>query len=205
MNELVYMNNDEVVCDSLMVAEKFGKEHSKVIRSIEKILEGIPKSGDTPKLFKKSSYLQEQNGQRYKKYLMNRDGFSLLVMGFNGKKALEWKLKYIDAFNQMEKFLTEKQSQAWIETRKQGQFTRKSETDVIKRFVEYAKEQGSSNADKYYMIFSKLANKMADVESRDTATIMQLNNLSLIENIQRCCLYICMRKEVIVCQKKKKK
>ena len=36
---------------------------------------------------------------------MDRDGFSLLVMGFTGKKALEWKLKYIDAFNQMEETL----------------------------------------------------------------------------------------------------
>ena len=36
---------------------------------------------------------------------MNRDGFSLLCMGFTGKKALEWKLKYIDAFNQMEEKL----------------------------------------------------------------------------------------------------
>lgn len=34
---------------------------------------------------------------------MNRDGFSLLAMGFNGKEALSWKLKYIEAFNKMEK------------------------------------------------------------------------------------------------------
>ncbi|WP_370649558.1 ORF6C domain-containing protein [uncultured Limosilactobacillus sp.] len=38
-------------------------------------------------------------------YYMNRDGFSLLAMGFTGKKALQFKLKYIDAFNQMEKQL----------------------------------------------------------------------------------------------------
>ena len=36
---------------------------------------------------------------------MNRDGFSLLAMGFTGKKALQWKLKYIEAFNEMEETL----------------------------------------------------------------------------------------------------
>lgn len=36
---------------------------------------------------------------------MNRDGFSLLCMGFTGKEALEWKLKYIEAFNKMEEKL----------------------------------------------------------------------------------------------------
>lgn len=41
-------------------------------------------------------------------YIMNRDGFSLLAMGFTGKKALEWKLKYINAFNEMERQLRER-------------------------------------------------------------------------------------------------
>lgn len=38
-------------------------------------------------------------------YFMNRDGFTLLAMGFTGKQALDWKIKYINAFNQMEKWL----------------------------------------------------------------------------------------------------
>lgn len=45
---------------------------------------------------------------------MTRDGFSLLVMGFTGKEALEWKLQYIRAFNQMENFIREKSTQMWI-------------------------------------------------------------------------------------------
>ena len=116
-------------------------------------------------------------------YLMNRDGFSLLVMGFTGREALEWKLQYIWAFNQMENFIREKSTQMWIETRKAGKFTRKAETDTIKKLVEYAKEQGSSHAEKLYMTYSKLANKMAGINKRDEATVMELNNLSLMENI----------------------
>ena len=116
-------------------------------------------------------------------YLMNRDGFSLLVMGFTGKKALDWKLKYINAFNQMENYIREKQSQSWIETRTVGKLSRKAETDVLKQLVEYAKQQGSEHADMLYMTYSKLANKTVGVADRDTATAKQLTNLSVTENI----------------------
>ena len=98
MNELVMVENNQVVVSSRQVAENFGKEHSKVIRSIE----GIANFGDTQGMFHKVSYINEQNGQEYKEYLMNRDGFSLLVMGFTGKEAMTWKIKYIQAFNEME-------------------------------------------------------------------------------------------------------
>lgn len=45
--------------------------------------------------------IPDSYGRPQRAYLMNRDGFSLLVMGFTGKSALEWKLKYIEAFNRM--------------------------------------------------------------------------------------------------------
>lgn len=96
--------NGEPVASSLQIAESFEKRHDHVMRGIEDILRGLPKNGDTP-MFYKTEYTHEQNGQTYPMYLMNRDGFSLLVMGFTGKAALEWKLKYIQAFNEMEKKL----------------------------------------------------------------------------------------------------
>lgn len=98
MDTLVITHNKQAVTSSLQVAETFGKEHSKVIRSIE----GIAKSGDTHRMFVKDTYTNEQNGQSYPMYYMNRDGFTLLAMGFTGSKALQFKLQYIDAFNQME-------------------------------------------------------------------------------------------------------
>lgn len=105
MNELVYLKKNEAMTTSLQVAEVFEKQHTKVIRAIENIIKGLPQNGDTPKLFSKSYYTHPQNNQKYPIYYMNRDGFSLLVMGFTGKKALEWKLKYIEAFNQMEQYI----------------------------------------------------------------------------------------------------
>lgn len=182
MNELVYLKNDEAVCDSLQIAEKFGKEHRNVLRAIDDLLETLLKIEQPSKQFI-ASKRKADDGQYHRMYLMNRDGFSLLVMGFTGKNALEWKLQYIRAFNQMENFIREKSTRMWIETRKAGKFTRKAETDTIQKLVEYAKEQGSSHAEKLYIIYSKLANKMAGITKRDEATVMQLNNLSLMENI----------------------
>jgi Rha family phage regulatory protein len=182
LNELVYLKNDEAVCDSLQVAEKFRKNHYHVLRDIENLIGGISKIGETH-YFKKTYYTNEQNGQRYPKYYMNRDGFSLLAMGFTGMKALEWKLQYISAFNQMENLIKEKTTETWIETRKTGKLTRKAETDTIQNLVDYAKEQGSAHADMLYMTYSKLANKMAGVQKRDEATVTQLNNLTLMENV----------------------
>lgn len=99
--QLVQIDNNQVVVSSRQIAKDFGKEHSKVIRSIEEI-RGVAKIGDTKEMFYESTYIHPQNGQEYPEYLMNRDGFSLLVMGFTGSKALEWKVRYIQAFNAME-------------------------------------------------------------------------------------------------------
>lgn len=110
MDNLVTVYSHQLVTDSRKVAEHFGKRHDHVIRHIEAVLRGIPQNGNTPTMYKKVSYVHEQNGQTYSYYLMNRDGFSLLVMGFTGQKALEWKLKFLDAFNTMEKALREQQA-----------------------------------------------------------------------------------------------
>lgn len=182
MQELINIKNNEAVTTSLMVAEMFGKRHDAVLRAIENLLKGLHKNGET-RYFKKSTHKNEQNGQIYPMYYLNRDGFSLLVMGFTGKKALEWKVKFIEAFNRMEAILNEKQSMAWVETRKYGKITRKAETDVIQQLIGYAKAQGSEHSHMLYITYSKLANKIAGIENRDMATIRQLNNLELIERI----------------------
>lgn len=110
MKNLVEVKNNQVVTTSRQVAECFCKQHSKVIRAIQTLIGGIAKIGDTQQMFFLTSYINKQNGQTYSEYYMNRDGFSLLVMGFTGQKAIEWKIKYIQAFNQMEQALKERQT-----------------------------------------------------------------------------------------------
>lgn len=108
-DKLVAIANGQLVTDSRKVAEHFGKDHNHVMRDIKKLLEGVSKIGQTP-MFYETTYVNEQNGQTYPMYLMNRDGFSLLVMGFTGQKALEWKLKFLEAFNAMEKEIRKQQA-----------------------------------------------------------------------------------------------
>lgn len=181
MKELIQVKNDEAVCTSLDVAEKFEKRHDHVIRDIENLISNAPKIGEV-KMYIKSTY-KDKKGESRPMFYMNRDGFSLLVMGFTGKKALDWKLKYIEAFNAMERALSEKMTSTWIEEREKGKLTRNSETDILKKLVEYAKEQGSKHADMLYMTYSKLANKSVGCDSRELATAQQLSELSFIENI----------------------
>lgn len=110
MDNLVTVYSHQLVTDSRQVAEHFGKRHDHVMRDINSLVKGLPKNGDTQRMFFKASYTNEQNMQTYPMYYMNRDGFSLLVMGFTGKAALEWKLKFLEAFNTMEKALREQQA-----------------------------------------------------------------------------------------------
>lgn len=98
MNGLVHIDNQQVVTDSRSVAENFEKEHKNVLRTIDDL---VAQNSATKNMFLEQT--REYRGRDFRYYLMNRDGFSLLVMGFTGKAALEWKLKYIDAFNAMEK------------------------------------------------------------------------------------------------------
>ncbi len=107
MNELLTITNGQPTASSLDIAKHFGKEHRNVLRDIEALQEGVLNFEQTP-MFLKTTYVHPQNGQEYPMYLMNRDGFTLLAMGFTGKEALEWKVKYINAFNAMEQELRER-------------------------------------------------------------------------------------------------
>lgn len=97
MNDLVEVKNNQVVVSSRQVAEKFGKEHKNILASINDILAA---ENSATKFYQETTF--ENRGKQYPEYLMNRDGFTLLAMGFTGKDALQWKLKYIAAFNEME-------------------------------------------------------------------------------------------------------
>lgn len=102
MNTLVEIKNNQVVVNSRDVAEHFGKRRDHVLRDIEELIRKDP-----PKIGEMFHRVEtpDSYGRMQKSYYMNRDGFSLLVMGFTGKEAIEWKLKYIEAFNSMEKKL----------------------------------------------------------------------------------------------------
>ncbi|MDN6627044.1 MAG: Rha family transcriptional regulator [Pisciglobus halotolerans] len=102
MDNLVIMKDQQAVTTSLQISENFEKNHQHVLRDLDRLKEGVQNWTD---LFWEDYYIHPQNKQRYRMIYMNRDGFTLLAMGFTGKRALEFKLKYIEAFNKMEQHI----------------------------------------------------------------------------------------------------
>ncbi|EAH5057101.1 Rha family transcriptional regulator [Campylobacter coli] len=109
MSALIPINNvnvafevvgDEIFANSLQIAEVFKKDHSNVLKAIDKLPNDEFKSSN----FKYDSYFDKKSEQR-RMINLTRDAFSLLVMGFTGEKAYKWKIEFIKAFNEMEKRL----------------------------------------------------------------------------------------------------
>lgn len=108
--DLVFIQNEQVLTDSRMVAEYFDKRHKDVIRSIENAELNLRNFAPVENALIKSSYTDAKGEQR-PMYLMNRDGFMFVVMGFTGEKAAQLKWNYIQAFNAMEAELKKQHEQ----------------------------------------------------------------------------------------------
>lgn len=158
MHELINIKNEEAVTTSLLVAEAFEKQHSKVIRSIENfngakiglvdndtkngVVDNDLKNELVKNMFHKSTYT-DAKGEKRPMYYINRDGFSLLVMSFTGAKALKWKLKYIEAFNQMESYIN----------------FRKADKQIQKHSMQFLQDNLQMPTTKDYMKANTIANK----------------------------------------------
>lgn len=105
MNNLVIMKSKQALTTSLKVAETFEKKHQHVLRDIDSLKKDVSNFGH---MFEETS-IKDSYGREQRAYFMNRDGFTLLAMGYTGKKALQFKLKYIEAFNKMEKTIREQE------------------------------------------------------------------------------------------------
>lgn len=153
--EIKKVNKEEIaICTSLDIAETFGKEHYHVIEDIRKIQTNI----STPEfsgLFCEDSYIAS-NGKRNPMYVMNRDGFTLLVMGYNGEKAMRFKLEYIKQFNAMEKALKGK-----ILEREKGIAVRQALTKALQQSSENERMHGHAYSTYTNCIYKALFDKNA--------------------------------------------
>ena len=93
----VRIENDRMITDSRNVADVFSKKHKHVLDSIRALEKDVPNF----RLMFFEGEMPDSYGRNQKVYFMNRDGFTLLAMGFTGKDAMQWKLKYIEAFNRL--------------------------------------------------------------------------------------------------------
>lgn len=147
------INKEEVtVATSLDVAETFNKRHSDVLRDIDNL--NCSKEF-TERNFALSSY-KDASGKSNKMQYMTRDGFTILVMGYTGEKAMKFKEAYINQFNNMEKLLHEK----FVE-RQKGITVRHIVTDMIKQSKENERMHGHAYSLYTDMIYKALFGKSA--------------------------------------------
>ena len=184
MNELILLKNNDVFTTSLVIAEGTNVKHKNIKELVSKYENDLKDFGKVRVL---NATLDTNGGvQKISYYLLNEQQATFLMTLLRNTKIVEKKKKeLVKQFYQMRQILLEKQTALWQNTRIEAKANRLKETDEIKALVTYAKENGSRNAEKYYITFSNLANKAVGINSnqRDTTTTNQLNNLILIENI----------------------
>lgn len=186
--------NSEMKTTSRIIAEAFGKNHRDVLKSIYSILEDSSEDDFSLRNFSQQTFKNER-GREYPEFILSRDGFSLLAMGFTGKDALRWKKKFLKAFNAMEQeLLKTKDTLEWKAARLQGKNVRRSVTDSIKDFVVYAEAQDSRSAKMYYANITNMEYKALGMleqsksvkgSFRDTLNLMDLCFLQVAENIAK--------------------
>lgn len=102
----LYERKDMPFCSSLQISETFEKRHDHVLRDIESI--NVPNSGEINDFFNLNFELisyKDSRGRKQPMYLMTKDGFTLLVMGYTGEKAMKFKIAYIQRFNEYEQYI----------------------------------------------------------------------------------------------------
>ena len=176
------IKKDEVLVSSRVVANGLGKQHKHLLRDIDVIMERLENNKDFNKdqiwtLFIASEY-KGKNGKMNREILMTKQGFLLYVFNIQGYDI--FKLQYINEFDRLQDLLREKQSEEWLQTRKQGKLVRRGETDVIQQLVQYAINLGCKNTKFFYSNYSKMVNKFNDIwtgqrEFVDWGTLMKIS------------------------------
>lgn len=157
------------VVSSLDIAETFEKEHKHVLEDIRRTCESLS-TAEISALFYESEY-KALNGKRNPMYLMNRDGFTLLVMGYTGEKAMRFKLAYINQFNAMEELLKGK-----IIEREKGIAVRQSLTKAIQQSNENERMHGHAYSTYTDIVYKTVFEKNAK-QLREEYGITKKDNL----------------------------
>lgn len=184
--KLVEKRRGQALTTSLKVAEYFEKRHDIVLRAIENAKSNLRKIVDVEKAIIPTTYV-DVKGEKRPMYLLTRDGFMLVVMGFTGEKAMELKWNYIQAFNAMEQVLKSE----WQRLRRTGiDEGRKPLTDAIQQFNLRDFADGDKNPlarQRYGALTVKSQTNIFGIPKggRDTATGRELAMLYLGEETMK--------------------
>lgn len=158
MDDIVFEKGTQIITSSNLLAEVFEKEHKNILRDIEELIKNL--KGEGLELFEPSEY---NDGMQRKQpmYCMNRDGFTLLAMGFTGEKAFKWKVEYLKAFNKMEKMIKEGVNPKTLATTGEVREIREYGVKVIKavEYIEEAADEVSKELEEKMELFGKLFNE----------------------------------------------
>lgn len=157
------------VVSSLDIAETFDKEHKHVLEDIRRTCESLS-TAEISALFYESEYTAS-NGKKNPMYLMNRDGFTLIVMGYTGEKAMKFKLAYINQFNAMEELLKGK-----LIEREKGIAVRQSLTKAIQQSNENERMHGHAYSTYTDIVYKAVFGKNAK-QLREEYGITKKDNL----------------------------
>lgn len=181
MYELVEVRKDDVFTNSKVIAEGTQNQHESIVAVIQKYEKDIADFGRIEFSDLKSG--NPKGGRPERMYYLNEEQATFVITLLrNSKVVVKFKKELVRQFYAMRRFLIEKQSKLWNDTRLASKENRLKETDVIKLLVEYAKEQGSTHSDKLYLTYTKLANTIVGGK-RDDMTASELNTLTLVESI----------------------
>ena len=187
MNELVIMKDQQAVTTSLKVAESFERSHDNVLKAIYRLEKDVVNFNE---MFSEGTE-PDSYGRDRRTYFMNRDGFTLLAMGFTGKKALDFKLKYIEAFNNMEEAIKEERIQLPSDPMKVLEliFEANKNTDKkverIDKDVDYLKNNQRLDQTEYSYISRKVSNKVNEYSQVHGSTLTAPQRSKLFKDINR--------------------
>ncbi len=185
MKELVFVEpkGREPYTTSEVIAERTGISRRKIRDAIRKYENDLETFGVLAS-YQAETTANKEGGRKALVYRLNEQQAAfLLTLLKNTPVVVAFKREFVRQFYAMRSLLFEKTTPLWQDTRQMGKEIRQRETDSIKAFIEYAQRQGSKNAQRYYINFSKLADQAAGIKNRELATAMQLNTLQIIERI----------------------
>lgn len=183
MYDLVEVRQDEIFTNSKVIAEGTGNQHHAVQQIISKYENDIKEFGALSFEMQVLKHENYKGSTREKVYFLNEEQATFVITLLrNSKVVVKFKKELVRQFYAMRRFLIEKQSKLWNDTRIANKENRLKETDVIKLLEDYAKEQGSKHSDKLYMVYTKLAKRVVKGD-RDNIGVSELNNLTLVESI----------------------
>lgn len=173
MNQLVFIENGQPVTDTLTVAEAFDKNHADVLRDIRNL--GCSKEFRLSNFAE--SYYANNQGRQMPRFVLTEQGFTLLVMGYTGSSAMEFKERYISEFHRMREELSKKQVQALPQSYKAALL------QLVAQVEENEKLQAQISTDRPKVIFAEaLETSTNAILIGELAKLLKQNGVGIGQN-----------------------